>query len=348
MHSVLSYFDAYFKPAVAAPLSNHSAGQIARHLYDLLSGFGTVTYLDAEERPTGLEADLFVGHFWNYLEVTRRNSFKKKVAFYTISDPDRRYALLRSVAERFGVPLPVWDFPPPHFDHSGTMDDADMILLVGNFYTLDTFPAKWRHKIRLLNYSVDAALYQDHLGTLTQNETSQSAVCYVATQCGLRKGFMDVLRTWTGIDSRVAQLHVIGRTEPPWDRLLQHYNNGSMVYHGWIDSHSPRYASILQRSRFVYIPTYEEGQMGSLLEAMHCGCVPITTRASGIDDRLLQLSLVIEPFNIDQQRAAILHALSWPEEFYRARQAAVATSLKRFHNWRVFETGVESALAELL
>src|ERR1700761_3219263 len=306
MHSVLCYFDSYFKPGAAAPLSNHSAGQIASHLYGILGEHGPVTYLDAEERPTGLAADLFVGHFWNYLEVSRRSRFKKKIAFYAISDPDRRRHLLYSLAERFGVPVPTWDFPPAHFDHPASMRDADLVLLAGNSFTLETFAPEWRHKIRLLNYSVDASLYAEAASTPKQND-----LCYVATQCGLRKGFMDVLMTWSGVDTRGSRLHVIGGIEPPWDNLLSRYDNGSIVYHGWIDSHSPRYAEIIGRCRFAYIPTYEEGQMGSLLEAMHCGCVPITTRASGIDDRVLEHCVVVEPLDIAQQKAAILDAMSW-------------------------------------
>ena len=343
MQSVLSYFAEYFKPGSTAPLGNHSAGQIARHLYEILSEFGPVTYLDAPERPVNLLAGLFVGHFWNYLPVSRLNRFQKKIALYAVSDPDRRRALLDSLAEGFRVPVPPWDFPPPDFDHLGTMRDADLILLVGNSYTLETFAPEWRPKIRLINYSVNAALYQKRIV-----EAGRSEICYVATQCGLRKGFMDVLETWSLINARSAILHVIGAMEPPWDRLFERYNNGSMIYHGWIDSHAPEYARILQRCRFVYIPTYEEGQMGCLLEAMHCGCVPITTRASGIDDRVLEHCVVIEPLHADAQRSAILEALSWPQEIYRARQAAMTTALQRFHTWDVFSSGVKSALAELL
>lgn len=343
MHSVLAYFDAYFQPGVTAPLENHSAGQIARHLHQILQECGRVTYLDAAQRPEGIEADLFIGHFWNYLPVSRTNHFRKKIAFYAVSDPERRRALLYSLAERFGVPAPDWDFPPADFDHASTMRDADLVLLVGNSYTLETFSPEWRPKIRLLNYSVDEALYTASAAQARANE-----FCYVATQCGLRKGFMDVLLTWSGMQAGGSKLHVIGTIEPPWNGLLARYNNGSILYHGWIDSHSPEYARILQGCKFVYVPTYEEGQMGSLLEAMYCGCVPITTRASGIDDRVLQHSIVIEPLDIEQQRAAILDALGWPEELYGARRRAIAAAVRECHNWDVFARGVKSALAELL
>ncbi|HTU45933.1 MAG TPA: glycosyltransferase [Bryobacteraceae bacterium] len=342
MHSVLSYFDSYFKPGNAAPLCNHSAGQIASHLYDVLSELGPVTYLDAEDRPTGLFSDLFVGHFWNYLEIAKRNRFRKRIAFYAVSDPDLRRDLLHSLAARFNVPLPDWDFPPIYFDHPATMRDADLVLLVGNSFTLETFAPEYRDKIRLLNYSVDTSLY-----TGTAAAPKYNDFCYVATQCGLRKGFMDVLMTWSGLDVRGSLLHVIGGIEPPWDNLLERFNDGNIVYHGWIDSHSPQYADLVGRCRFAYIPTYEEGQMGSLLEAMHCGCVPITTRASGIDDHILAHCVVIEPLNIAQQKEAILNVISWSAEEYRNRQRAIAEALNAFQNWNVFSSSVKSALAEL-
>ncbi|MBV9762426.1 MAG: glycosyltransferase family 4 protein [Acidobacteriaceae bacterium] len=342
MHSVLAYFTSYFDPRRAAPLLNHSAGQIASHLYDALREFGPVTYLDAEDRPSGLAADLYIGHFWNYLPIAEANRFQKRIAFYAVSDPDRRRGLLHSLAARFNVPLPVWDFPPSHFDHAATMRNADLVLVVGNSCTLETFAPEWRPKLRLLNYSVDRALYSRAAALPKRND-----LCYVATQCGLRKGFMDVLDAWPPLNPPGSSLHVIGAIEPPWDRLLAARNTGNIVYHGWIDSHLPAYADILGRCRFAYIPTYEEGQMGSLLEAMHCGCVPITTRASGIDDHVLEHAILIEPLDIPQQQAAILDALSWPPEKFALRRQAISAALDRFHDWAAFASGVKSALAEL-
>src|ERR1043166_6561223 len=57
--SVLSYFRSYFDPGGQARFRNHSTGQIAAHLHELLSERGPVTYFGSKERPSGLEADLF-------------------------------------------------------------------------------------------------------------------------------------------------------------------------------------------------------------------------------------------------------------------------------------------------
>src|SRR5687768_15392443 len=154
--------------------------------------------------------------------------------------------------------MPDWDLPPPSFDHARTMELADLVFVVGNSYTLRTFPERWRSKIVLLNYSIDRDMFNPVPDAEARNE-----FCYVATHCGLRKGFVDVIDVWSQIDPATTRLHVIGNIAPPFDRMLAEMNNGSIVYHGWIDSTSAQYQRIIKRCRFAHVPTYSEGQMGT-------------------------------------------------------------------------------------
>jgi glycosyltransferase involved in cell wall biosynthesis len=337
--SVLSYFRSYFEPGARARFSNHSTGLIARRLYELLERVGTVAYFGSKERPRGLDADLFVGHFWAFAELCAHNSFGTTAAFYSVSDPDETRRMLTPLAHRFGVPMPDWDLPPPSFDHERTMETADIVFVVGNSYTLRTFPARWHSKIVMLNYSIDANVFGAVGDPPPGNE-----FCYVATHCGLRKGFVDVVRTWSEIDPRSARLHVIGNLSPPYDRMLRDANNGSIVYEGWIDSDSARYREIIERCRFAFVPTYSEGQMGSLLELIHSGCVPITTAASGVDDRVLDRCVVVDPLDIEGQRAAIHGVLGWSGPEYRERRAALVAAVELTQTWASFDAGVMSAL----
>src|SRR5260370_26065286 len=339
MESVLSYFRSYFDPGRRAPFENHSAGQIARHLFEALKRQGPVRYFGNKERSTGLRADLFLGHFYAFEELSRQNDFSKRIVFYSISDPVRRRRLLESFAVEFGVPVPDWDFPHAGFDHEATLEWADLVLLVGNSYTLETFPQRWRHKLRLLNYAVDVAVFQRALGVERRNE-----FCYAATNCGLRKGFMDILQVWRQIDPAAARLHVIGEIEPPWDELLAKSNNGSIAAHGWIDSREPEYARLLQSCKFAHIPTYEEGHMGTLPEPIYSSSLPLTTRASGIDDRVLEQCVVIEPRDIQQQVEAIYRVLAWKDDEYRERSRNLIQTPERYQNWTGFEQGVTAAI----
>jgi glycosyltransferase involved in cell wall biosynthesis len=343
MKIVLSYFASYFSPGRRAPLSNHSAGRIASALYENLSELGPVTYFDQSDAPKNVEADLYVGHFYTFSRFCRGNEFSKKVAFYSVSDPVRRRALLLARAGELGVPVPPWDFPPEDFDHAETMELADLVVLVGNEYTLQTFPERWHSKIRLLNYSVDRGVF-DAGEPLPRGPE----MVYVATSCGLRKGFMDVLRVWSRVPADAGTLHVVGGLEPPWDSLLDHYNTGSIRYHGWIDSCDPGYSAILRRSRHAHLPTYEEGQMGTALEAVFSGCLPITTLASGLDERVLAHGAVIDAMDVEQQRAVILEELARSDESCAESRTAMLAAAETHHSWEGFRKTVLSVAEEML
>ena len=342
MKTVLSYFKSYFTPGIQAPFFNHSAGRIAEALYHTLSDPSPVDYYDQEEKPRGLKADLYVGHFYSFARFCRDNHFQKKVVFYSISDPDRRHRMLRDRAEMFRVPVAPWDAPPPDFDHEETMGRADLILLVGNEYTRQTFPRRWWEKIRLLSYSVDRSLYYIH-----GDRHRDKDMVYAATSCSLRKGFMDILRVWSGITPEEGLLHVVGKIEPPWDALLKRYDSGSIRYHGWIDSHDPRYGRILRGCRHAHLPTYEEGQMGTALESLFSGCIPITTLASGLDDRVLEHCIVVEPTDIEGQRRAVLQALNGSHQDYLRVRKSLLPTAETYQSWEGFRQGVQSGLQEI-
>lgn len=336
--SVLSYFRSYFEPGRRARFANHSTGLIARHLYEILDQFGPVSYFGSKERPEGIEADLFVGHFWSFAELCERNHFAVKMAFYSVSDPVETRRRLTEVSNRRDVPLPEWDLPPASFDHRRTMELADVVFVVGNSYTRTTFPPQWQHKIVMLNYSIDSSLFSG-----SADDSQRSDFCYVATHCGLRKGFLDVLDVWSQIDRSTSRLHVIGNIDAPYDAMLESANNGSIEYHGWIDSDSAEYQRIINRCRFAHVPTYSEGQMGTLLELIHSGCVPVTTVASGLDDEVLAHCVVIEPLDIVGQRSAIAEVLAWSDAEYECRQARLMDAARRTQTWPSFHFRVRSA-----
>ncbi len=343
--SVLSYWRDYFDPYRPAPGRNHSTGLIAAGLHRLLSGLGPVAYYDHADRPRHLVADLFVGHFWSFAAMCRDSTFRKRIAVYVLSDPVAARALLADAAASNRVPMCDWDLPPASFDHEETMARADLVLVCGNSYTLASFPPRWQPKVRVFNYALEPELWP---GVSDTALGSGRDFVYVATHCGLRKGFLDVIATWALIPPDRARLHVIGHLEPPYDALLADANPGSVTVHGWVDSRSDRYRALLAACRYAYIPTWVEGQMGTLLEAVFAGCLPITTPASGIDDEVLRHCLLIEPMRPDQHRAAIESALAWTPEAYLTRRAALVDAARRRHNWACFDQQVGKALTDVL
>ena len=320
-------------------MANFSTGQIARHLYDMLAARGPVRYLDDADRPVGLTADLYVGHFWAFADICSMNDFETRIAVYPVADPDRSRRTLRALAQELGLPSPDPYLPPLSFDHERTMSLADVVLVTGNSFTLSTFPDRWHSKIRLINYSVDAEVFSRPVDVERTND-----LVFVATHCGMAKGFVDVLKTWSGIPKGQSTLHVVGRLEAPFDDMMQQHNTGSTVYEGWVDSDTEDYLKILKACRFAYMPTWSEGQMGTLLEAVHAGCIPITTRNAGLDDRVLEHCVIVEPRDILGQRAAIADALSWSEAQYEERRHLLLEATAAHQTWASFEMTVQAAL----
>ena len=344
MRALLSYWSDYFTPGADAPLSGHSTGQIAQHLYDLLDARLGCDYV-GEQPVGGVDADLFVGHFWAFLDFCDLNRFDRRVAVYPVANPVWTRELLLRLAAELDVPMPWWDIPPRSFDHHATMATADAVLVVGNSWTLSTFPAEEQRKIHLVNYA-PATAPREAPAPSTAPEPRR--VCYVATHCDLRKGFMDVLDTWSGIGADEATLDVVGAIRPPWDRLLAAKVGGNVRYHGFVNSKEPAYHEIIRSCRFAYLPTYSEGQVGTLLEAIQQGCIPITTRACGIADSVLEHCVIVEPRDPEGQRRAILEAVAWPEEVFQERRARVADAAGTAHTWDRFDAAVGRMVDEVL
>jgi glycosyltransferase involved in cell wall biosynthesis len=342
--SVLSYWRDYFEPHQRAQYADHSTGLIAARFHQLLSDLGPVEYYDNADRPSGLGANLFVGHFWSFESMCRANEFDTKVAVYVLSDPTAAEALLSDAAARFNVPMPSWDLPPATFDHEATMELADLVLLCGNTQTLETFPPRWREKIRLFNYALDEEKWLPSRVT----PRSPREFVYAATHCGLRKGFVDVIRAWSAISPDTARLHVIGHLDAPYDRLLAEVNTGSVIVHGWIDSASREYRDLLHSCRFAYIPTWVEGQMGTMIEAIFAGCVPITTVACGVDDEVITHCIIVDPTTPDVHRSVIDAAANWSFETWSARSEALQRVARRRHNWTLFDNQMVATFSELL
>jgi glycosyltransferase involved in cell wall biosynthesis len=144
--------------------------------------------------------------------------------------------------------------------------------------------------------------------------------------------------------SGVTQLHIIGRIDELYRERLAGSGATNVTVYGWIPSTSRRYRQLLESCRYAYIPTWVEGQMGTILEAIAAGCVPITTRASGIDDRVLEHCVVVEPGQPEQHRHKIAEVLAWTEAEFRDRQAALAECLASLHTWRGFDERVRKVV----
>ena len=103
----------------------------------------------------------------------------------------------------------------------------------------------------------------------------------------LRKGFDILAELLRENKDSAIQVGIIGGAGDKTYRArleeLRRIMGEKLTVHGWVDSSSDAYLQLLRSYDAVIFPSLEEGQAGSVLDAMSQGLVPLITRETGID-----------------------------------------------------------------
>lgn len=294
MKILLSYSKRHFDPSRPEGKHEHwgsSASILARSLYQQLSELGDVTYIDAfNDEHLSIKCkkfDLFVGIYSNFSTILREATIKRSVFFAVNMHPTERNLRLRNFVKESGLPdeaFASWDMADEK-SIKRAFGQADSILCVGNTEIYNSYIKHGipKDKIKMLNYSVGSA-------QLAKGKNPQpKRFVYVASEIGLRKGF-DILHqlfTDPKIVKQKFHLTIFGIPSTPFYEAklakLKAKLGPKLIVKGWVDSASKNYADILQKSSFIIFPSLEEGQAGTVLDAMRRGVVPVITPQTGID-----------------------------------------------------------------
>lgn len=291
MRILLSYSFYHFDPGNPKnERASHSAAILAKTLYDNLSNFGSVTYIDSGDyqKLAGQPFDLFIGIENNFFLILKTLKIKKSILWCVNMHPLERKIRL----ERYKLLNNI------HGDvHSGRDKEsiipglaatyfADYIICVGNIVTLNSYIKYGVNidKIIPINYGVGKSEIK-HAKRINRERT----FVYSSSEIGLRKGFDIVYKLFSGEKIRDLdfKLHIIGSISNSYYKLLLDSFvkalGGKIVYHGWVDSSSKRYLKIIREADYLIFPSIEEGQAGTVLEGLREGLIPIITDSVGVD-----------------------------------------------------------------
>lgn len=295
MRILLSYSRLHFNPGKSP--ENHkywgsSASILARSLYKTLAKIGKVTYIDSSEyeKVKGIEFDLFVGITNNFYKIWQSAKIKKSIYFAVNMHPrERNWILLNYLIKERLSPkaLAGWDLVN-FFEAEKGINKADYILCMGNIAVYNSYIKNGvpKSKIKMLNYGIDSISGDKSRSTLLKKE---KRYVYITSEIGLRKGFDIVYSLFTNpkILEQEFHLDIIGLpTNNYYKNKLEKFKQilkDKVKYYGWIDSNSRRYWEIIKSNDFVILPSLEEGQAGTVLEAVSYGVIPIISANSGID-----------------------------------------------------------------
>jgi glycosyltransferase involved in cell wall biosynthesis len=294
MRILLSYSRRHFDPALAPteqPFWGTSANIIARTLHGLLSEMGDVTYIDPSEVDgvPGGSYDLVVGIARDFAEVAAASGAPQRILIAVNVHPAERNRRLLEFVEREGLPTAC-------IASDGLVDVAATeaaiavsthILCFGNVSTFNTYvragvPAS---KLRVLNYATTPTTSPE-AGVRADGPVR---FVHVASEVGLRKGFDVVADTFGApeLESLDFELHIVGAPQRGrYERQVAAFvaaGGGRVFHHGWLEASSLHYAAILDRADFLFLPSLEEGQAGTALDAIARGAVPIVSAETGID-----------------------------------------------------------------
>jgi glycosyltransferase involved in cell wall biosynthesis len=290
---LLSYSRRHFDPDVAPaqqPFWGSSANIIARTLHVLLGEIGEVTYIDPREVDGVRDGsyDLVVGIARGFAEVAIASGAPRRILIAVNVHPaERNRRLLDFVATEA---LPAAAIASHGLEDVAAVEAAiatsTHILCFGNVSTFNTYVRAGvsPSKLRVLNYATAPTSPAARV-----RSDGPVRFVHVASEVGLRKGFDVVADTFgaPGLESLDFELHIVGAPQGArYERqvaALVGAGGGRVHDHGWLDASSPEYAAILDRADFLFLPSLEEGQAGTALDAIARGAVPIVSAETGID-----------------------------------------------------------------
>ncbi len=357
MRVLLSYSAEHFDPSL--PMEEQaqwgtSANVISRTLYAALAKRGDVTFVDAAEpgRVAGQSFDAFVGIQRNFGAILERCDIGRSILVAVNMHPAEHNELLLDFVIREGLPtaslhaLDFHDVPRRVRD----LEAADSILLFGNSRTLESYTRNGipGGKIRLASYGVD--IEAERSRNRSPQDAPHTQILYSASEIGLRKGFDIVAALAEEIDlGRLSgHLHIVGRPSYPHYRaklddlvggLQPHVTN-----HGWLPAASPHYRALLGSCDYLLFPSLEEGQAGTVLDAMACGVIPLVSPNCGVD--FAPLGFCRLELGSTHNRALLMEAFALrPDERSRLAEDTIDHYVEAHGD---FEDRLESTLDDLL
>ncbi len=339
----ISYSDVHFHPQ--QPRNGkffYSCSQTAYHLWTALSEkYERVTYGNAvPKEPLDL--------LWTQNEH-RGFSHIARVAFIATGSNgifnNRQIQEAQRVAGLQNSEVIKRDWRPPGrlWTNFLAVAKSDAVLIKGNTRILEgyhRYSSAFRDTYSLINNGI-VFEQQRSFGAARDPLT----FVYPVTLMCLRKGAHVLAPAWREFAREFpqARLLILGREgDVDLRRELQACPNVEFL--GEFQSGSDHYVSSLNRARWVIFPSLAEGQAGTLLESMACGCIPIASRESGIDADQYG-GLVIEP-NTSAQLLAQLRLAAADRE--TDRHDRVLARMAEVHDWKRFEQRVLETTTALL
>lgn len=288
--ALLSFSRAHFDPTGKEQLFySASVSVIAKSLYDSLTRAGyEVDYIDANESPQDPGSyDLFVGQPLRWTELAEQCTKAVRVLFMVTTHPQNRNACMQKARKEWGVPRAeeLFDTGPSALR---AFETTDYIMQIGNEIDVDALLAHGVPRGKIVHIHYGLPLSWAHGAPLAHG--ALDTYIHTASELGLRKGLPVILKLFSAPPFSTKHLTLMGEIRKNenhayWQSRMQELDakNPLVTHVGFMNSSLNKYKEVLADHAWYLFPSVEEGEPGTVLDAMTLGLVPILTRESGID-----------------------------------------------------------------
>ena len=232
---------------------------VPKQKYDLFLGHGAKNF---ERLLRGLPADIpkiyfSSGTYWKHFN-------------------DAEEARFAALEQRRGVRLPYdrWIHESEEYANQA----ADGIICLGNSVTCETYK-KFATVIHINN-----AAYPELRNELTRKnfETARKNFLFFAGGGNVHKGLDLLLESFPRVE---ADLWVCQFLDPQFAEVYRHELENCPNIHtmGYVEMRSAEFYDLADRCAYVIHPSCAEGCVGSVVECMHHGLIPVVSRESTVE-----------------------------------------------------------------
>ncbi|MEW6683052.1 MAG: glycosyltransferase family 4 protein [Nitrospirota bacterium] len=330
-HLFSNFSSRYYYPLKRIHLDRVTSSVIRREGCDVFHGWST-------ESIRSIEAAHEVGA----VAFVERASLHPKVSMDLLEEEYDRFGIQRRPVRLNGLLATIDAVSRSLTVGLEEIDRADRVI-VQSPYAVETFVAQGvpREKLVVVPRAVDTNRFTPP----STRERDRTFRALFAGQLCLRKGLPYLLRAWTALRLRDAELTLLGPLHDDVKALLAKVTDPSIKHVPWSDDTT----SFYRRASVLVLPSLVEGSAKVTYEAMACGVPVIVTPNAGAVARDRQEGFVV-PIRDDGAIKEALLALYENRDLVRAYGQAARKTVETYswdHHrdvmWKAYRHAYEAA-----
>lgn len=323
--------------------------EIARSLSRLDLDVDVIDFDDVEFRPRG-SYDVVLGIHSEVHRLGEQTGARILLMHHTGAYPRVQNAAelrrIEELYERRGIRCAPRRMVDEGEEYERSLAGARASSLLGNEWTLSTFPREFQEKITCLPVSGSVL---GHVKQATELLPSEREFLWFFGSGAVHKGLDRALEAFARRPELV--LHVVGNIADEQD-FIQAYRQElfelrNVHWHGFLEPNSMEFRGLARRCFCVVAPTCSEGTSPATVTMLQLGLYPVITRQCGIT-LPAGAGRYLDTCAVDEIETAITELHEMPERELREQMGATQAMALQNHSRKSFRGQVSDYLRKVI